>query len=423
MVVRELEISFWLVVALACLPVFWIRRRSWQGALGASTALLFERLGATFIKIGQILSTRPDLFPPEFLEPLVELQDRVPPFSGETAKAVIVEEFGAPIESIFTEFSAAPVASASVSQVHRAVLAAARGAMPAGAVVAVKIRRPGIVRRAYLDEAILRAGARLAAAVPTIGLVSPVESVNHFCEAVNLQLDFRFEAKNNHRFRENFAGDFHVLFPALVDDLCTDRVLAMEFVEGVKDGDLESVGCERSYLARKGIEIICRMIYHHGFVHADLHPGNILYLAGNRIALIDVGLVATMDDDSRNIMARLNLYILSGMGPELARMIYDESPVKDVRDYAGFERDVTEFVGKIHGRPISELQITVLIGELFNILRRHRIHAAANFTVVNIAMMVAEGLGRKLDPTIDLSAEALPYIQSALGLTASRATV
>jgi ubiquinone biosynthesis protein len=243
-----------------------------------------------------------------------------------------------------------------------------------------------------------------------------VESVNHFCEAVNLQLDFRFEASNNRRFRDNFAADPHVLFPALVDELCTDRVLTMEFVHGVKDADLESVGCERSYLARKGIEIISRMIYHHGFVHADLHPGNILYLAGNRIALIDLGLVAALDDESRNALARLNLYILSGTGGKLARMIFDESPVKDVGNYPAFEKDVVEFVGKIHGRPLAEMQITVLIGELFNILRRHHIRAAANFTVVNIAMMVAEGLGRKLDPTVDLSAEALPYVQSALGL-------
>jgi len=161
------------------------------------------------------------------------------------------------------------------------------------------------------------------------------------------------------------------------------------------------------------------MIYHHGFVHADLHPGNILYLAGNRIALLDLGLVAELDDDSRDVIARLNLYILSGMGRELARMIYDESPIKGVADYASYEQDVERFVARIRGRPLAELQITVLIGELFNLLRRHRIRAAADFTVVNIAMMVAEGLGRKLDPTLDLSVEALPYIQSALGVAAT----
>jgi ubiquinone biosynthesis protein len=415
MLARELEIAFWLAVAVACLPFFWLRRRSVAGALGEAAALLCRRLGATFIKIGQIVSTRPDLFPPEFLVPLVALQDRVPAFDSVEAVRAIEEEFDRPLADVFSEFSLRPIASASVAQVHRAVLREAHGALAAGGVVAVKIRRPGIVRRAYLDEAILRGGARLASIVPTLGLISPVESVNHFCEAVNLQLDFRIEARNNHRFRENFAGDSHVVFPALVEDLSSDRVLTMEFVEGVKDDEVERLGCDRPVLARKGIDVICRMIYHHGFVHADLHPGNILYLAGNRIALLDLGLVATLDDDSRDVIARLNFYILTGRGPELARMIFDESPVKDVRDYARYERDVVDFVSRIHGRPLAELEITALIGELFNLLRRHRIHASADFTVVNIAMMVAEGLGRKLDPTLDLSVEALPYIQSALG--------
>ena len=412
---RELQITVWLLVAVVCLPVFWARRRTLRGALGASAALLLRRLGATFIKVGQIVSTRPDIFSPEFLAPLVELQDRVPPFSAGEARAAIEEEFGKRLEELFSEFSTVPVASASVAQVHRAVLRQAQGSsMPAGTVVAVKVRRPGIVRRAVLDEAILRAGARLVALVPTAALISPVESVQQFCRAVNLQLDFRIEAANSRRFRENFAGDAHVVFPALVDDLCTDRVLTMQFIEGVKDDELEAIGCDRRFLARKGIEIICRMIYHHGFVHADLHPGNILYLRGSRVALIDLGLVAELDAEARGVIARLNFYMLSGMGPELARMIFEESPVKNVPDYGRFEQDVVAFVSRVYGRPLGELQITALIGELFNLLRRHRIHADATFTVVNIAMMVAEGLGRKLDPELDLSAEALPFLQSAI---------
>ncbi len=414
LVVRLLQILFWDAVALVCLPFLCLRRRSGLGGLGAATALLFRKLGATFIKIGQIVSTRPDIFPPVFLEPLVALQDRVPPFSFDEVKSAIAEELGAPLDEIFSEFSTAPVASASVAQVHRARLRAAHGAMPAGTLVAVKIRRPGIVRRAYLDEAILRTGARLAALVPTLAMISPVESIDNFCDAVNLQLDFRIEAVNNRRFRENFAGDPHVVFPELVDDLCTDRVLTMEFIDGVKEEALESVGCSRKFLGKKGIEIISRMIYQHGFVHADLHPGNLFYLAGNRVALIDLGLVAALNDDSRDVIARMNGYILMGRGAELARMIYDESIIKNVRDYAAYEREVVDFVSRIHGRPLAELQITVLIGELFDILRRHHIRAAADFTVVNIAMMVAEGLGRKLDPTLDLSIEALPYIQAVL---------
>ena len=147
----------------------------------------------------------------------------MPPFDSALARRAIEEEFAQPLGDLFADFSAQPIASASVAQVHRALLREARGPLPAGAVVAIKIRRPGIVRRAYLDEAILRVGARLLSLIPTVGLVSPVESVDHFCEAVNLQLDFRIEAANNRRFRDNFAADPHVVFPALVPPPTTTR--------------------------------------------------------------------------------------------------------------------------------------------------------------------------------------------------------
>jgi ubiquinone biosynthesis protein len=410
-VAREVQIAFWLAVAALALPVFRLRRGSWTAALGAATAFLFERLGATFIKIGQIMSTRPDVFPPEFLAPLALLQDRVRPFPFADVRNVLEEEFGGPLEATFAEISAEPVASASVAQVHRARL---RDRPDAPAVVAVKIRRPGIVRRAYLDEAILRAGARLVTWIPTASLVSPVESIDQFCRAVNLQLDFRIEAANNRTFRRNFAGDPHVVFPALVDDLCTDRVLVMEFVEGVKDDDLAAVGSDPAFLARKGIEIICRMIYHHGFVHADLHPGNVLYLSGNRFALLDLGLVARLDDEARRTIAEINFYMAAGKGKELAALMGRDTPWPSAAAYTAFERDVADYVSRVHGRPLEELQITALIGAIFNLLRRHRVRARADFTVVNIALMVVEGIGRRFDPSLNPSLEALPWLHAAL---------
>jgi ubiquinone biosynthesis protein len=413
LVVRNLQIAFWLAATLLALPIFRARRGSWTGAAGAAIAFLFQRLGATFIKVGQIMSTRPDIFPVEFLAPLSLLQDRVPPFPFAEVRAALEEEYGRPLDDVFDELSPEPVASASVAQVHRGVLRE-RAGRPA--VVAVKVRRPGIVRRAYLDEAILRTGAQVVALVPTVSLISPVESVDHFCQAVNLQLDFRIEAENNHTFRRNFADDPHVLFPELVDELCSDRVLVMEFIDGVKDSELCAVGNDPRYLARKGIEIICRMIYHHGFVHADLHPGNVFYLPGNRIALLDLGLVARLDDDARRTIAEINFYMAAGMGKELAALMGAETVWSSPDAFAAFEADVIGYVARVHGRPLEELQITALIGEIFNLLRRHRVRAKADFTVVNIALMVVEGIGRKFDPTLNPSVEARPWLEAALGV-------
>jgi ubiquinone biosynthesis protein len=415
LVVRNVQIAFWLAVTALAFPVFRLRRGSSVGALGTAIAFLFQRLGATFIKVGQIMSTRPDIFPAEFLEPLALLQDRVPPFPFDEARKALETEYGRRLEDVFAEFSREPIASASVAQVHRGVLRDREGRPD---VVAVKVRRPGIVRRAYLDEAILRAGAKVIELVPTVALISPVESIDNFCRAVNLQLDFRIEAENNRTFRKNFADDPHVLFPRLVDELCSDDVLVMEFIDGVKDADLAKVETDRIYLARKGIEIICRMIYHHGFVHADLHPGNVLYLTGNRIALLDLGLVARLDEEARRTIASINFFMAAGMGKELAALMGADTNWPSPEAFAAFESDVIVFVARVHGRPLEELQITVLIGELFNLLRRHRVRARADFTVVNIALMVVEGIGRKLDPTLNPSVEARPWLEAALaGLT------
>lgn len=413
LIARALQIHFWLVAASLLWLGMRLRGRSGAAAAGVAITFLFERLGATFIKIGQIMSTRPDIFPPELLGPLSRLQDRVPPFPFSAVRATLEEDWGRPLGEVLAEISEQPVASASVAQVHRAVLLDREGKPD---VVALKVRRPAIVRRAELDEAILRTGARLAALIPTVSLLSPVEAVDQFCTAVNLQLDFTIEAANNRRFQANFAGDPHVSFPELVDELCSDRVLVMEFVAGVKDDQLAEVGGDPRFLARKGVEIICRMIYHHGFVHADLHPGNVLYLPGNRFVLIDLGLVATLDDESRRTISAINLYMAAGMGKELAALMGGETKWPTPAAYAAFERDIVDFVSRVQGRPLEELQITVLIGEIFNLLRRHHVRARAEFTVVNIALMVVEGIGRKFDPTLNPTQEARPWLEAALGL-------
>ncbi len=419
-VVRALQISLWSAIALWSVPILRLRRRSWQAAAGQAIVTLLQRLGATFIKIGQIMSSRPDVFPADFLAPFMALQDRVPSFPFEDVRRAIEEDFGRRLEEIFAEIDEAPVAAASIAQVHRAVLHEAElpPTLPSR-VVAVKVRRPEIVRRALLDEAILRFAARLASFVPTLSLISPFEAAGEFCAAVNKQLDFRLEAENNRRFRKNFEHMPLAVFPALVDSLCTDRVLTMEFIDGVKFEKIREIGNDPRVIARNGVEAISRMIFHHGFVHADLHPGNLLTMPGNRVAFLDLGLVGELDGRDRRRLALAMYYMLANKGAEAARWFYEESISQKVVDYAAYEQEFVDYAAQLNDRPIEQLQITAVIIGLYDILRRHRIRLEATFTVANVAIIVMEGSGRDLDPQISITREARPYLESALAIAAA----
>ncbi len=417
LIVRVCQILFWLAVTIAAAPIFLVARRSWRGAAGAAATFLFQRLGATFIKVGQIMSTRPDIFSAEFIAPITTLQDRVPGFSFADVRRTIEEDFRRKLEEIFEEFDRAPIASASIAQVHRAVLQEAE--LPPtfpSRTVAVKVRRPGIVRRAYFDEAILRFVGRALSLIPTLFLLSPLEAIAEFCEAVNRQLDFRIEADNNRRFRKDFDDDAHLVFPALVDQLCSDRVLTMELIHGVGIDRIHAVGSDPTFIARKSLEIIARMVFQHGFVHADLHPGNVLYMAGNRIALLDVGLVGVLDHEHRRRFALFIYFTLTGQGAETARWLHEEAQWKRVTDYAAYERDMVELVAHNFDRPVSEVQYTARLAELFALLRRHRLRLEATFTMEFIALVTGEGIARKLGPKLNPGREMRPYVESALAL-------
>src|SRR6266446_2416229 len=241
-------------------------------AYGRSLRFMLEGLGATFTKIGQIMSTRPDLLPPEIIKELVHLQENVKPFSAKTAREIVEEDFGQPIDQIFSEFDDTPLAAASVAQVHRGRL------RKTGEMAAIKIRRPSIARWADLDQSIILALAHALELIPTMKLVSPVESARQFCAAISRQLDFRIEAANNRRFRENFRDSPEVVFPRLYEEFYSERVLTMEFVQGYRDREFAEAGIDGTKVAGLGIKVFCKMTFIDGFVHADLHPGNVRFL-------------------------------------------------------------------------------------------------------------------------------------------------
>lgn len=366
-------------------------------------AELLVALGATFVKVGQIMSTRPDLFPPHIIKALTRLQDDVGAFAWRHVERAITAELGQPPSALFATFDPTPVASASVAQVHRATLAD-------GTEVAVKVRRPGLDDIVWFDLAVMRLFARVIAVVPTIRLLAPVESVDQFGASIRAQIDLRVEADNNRRFTKNFAHDADVGFPKLHDALCSRSVLTMDFIRGVKVLDAPAkLGVDATRLAKVGFRTLLQMVFADGFVHADLHPGNILVDANGKVMILDLGLTAELDDAARRAFAQFFASWAGGNGAIMARLMSELSPSSKVADYAKFEAEVNEFVAKYHGKALGEVQVSTVAFDMFNILRRHRVRVNPTYTMCNVAIAVTEGIGKQLDRSLDLTQEALPF--------------
>jgi ubiquinone biosynthesis protein len=375
-------------------------RQAWFA--GRLTSLLIA-LGATFVKVGQIMSTRPDLFPPHIIKALTRLQDNVGAFSWAAVERTVLEDLGKPIGELFASFEREPIASASVAQVHRATLAS-------GDEVAVKVRRPGLDDLVRFDLSTMRLFARVIAVIPTLRLLAPVESVDEFGRAIRAQIDLRIEAANNARFTANFAGDPDVTFPKLYPALCSQRVLTMAFAHGAKIHDAPAKqGADATRLARIGFRTLLKMVFADGFVHADLHPGNILVDESGTIVILDLGLTAELDEAARRAFALFFASWTGGNGKVMAKLMSELSPSARVADYAAYEREVDEFVGRYLGKALGEVQVSTVAFDMFNILRRHRVRVNPVYTMCNVAIAVTEGIGKQLDPRLDLVQEAMPF--------------
>lgn len=424
LIVRQAQIAFWLAVAVpeaivrslrallggeADRPAAALRR----GA-GRTLRLTFQRLGATFVKIGQIASTRPDLLPREVIDELASLQREVPPFPSAIARRVVEEDTGQTIESLFSRFDDVPVASASVSQVHRATLRAT------GEEVAVKVRRPDIVRRVELDASVILAGARLLGAVESLALLDPVHQGRVFCSAIQAQLDFRSEALNNQRFREALAPLQGVVLPRLFDSLCSERVLVMDWLDGVHEHEIERAGLSTKEFAPVLIQMFCTMVFDHGFVHADLHPGNLMFLPDSRVALFDLGMVADLDDQVRLLFAQALFFLVRVMPDELAQLLLDHLRHPPAMDVDALRADIRDFMDTYLDVTLAELEVAAAIGRFFAIVRRHRFIMDSRLTVLFVSFITAQGLGQRLDPDLNVFEVIKPWVARVASELAER---
>jgi ubiquinone biosynthesis protein len=397
------------------------RRQAWFGDVVLD---LFRELGATFIKVGQIMSTRPDLIPDYLSKALQRLQDDVGPFPLKDVLRTIEQDLGGPVARHFPEFAPVPLASASVSQVHKARL-------PAGRLVAVKVRRPDVVELCTFDLHVMRVGARALNAIPSIATLAPVATVEEFGRAIFAQLDFRVEARNNRRFRANFAGDPNVTFPEVIEPLSSERILTMSFVEGTKILSTRDTRSDPKRVARLGLQVLMKMIFEDGFVHADLHPGNIFITPDDKIALLDLGLVGELDEPHRRGFTKFFTAWAQRDGDTMARLMYEMSsnaaataggPPPDPAAFERYRAAIIEFVGRYWGQRMGEVQVGKVLFDMLGILRRHRVRVNPTFTIVNIAIAVTEGIGKQLDPELDLMSEALPYFLAHPPPTAATTT-
>ncbi len=370
--------------------------------------MAFEELGSTYIKLGQTLSTRPDLIPADFIQELSLLQDQVPPFPFVEVKTIVEKEFGRPLEDTFTFFEETPIASASIGQVHKAGLAD-------GEIVAVKVQRPGIRKMIEVDlEIMLHLATLMERHVEDVALHRPTKIVEEFARSIEKETDYTSEAANIERFARNFLDDPTLYVPRVYHDKSSPRVLTMEFVDGIKVSEtqrLEATGQDMKLITTRGADLILKQVFEHGFFHADPHPGNIFVLPGNVICLLDFGMAGSVDLKTREDFVDLVDAVVNRDEYRTTQVLLKFTTWDAEPDVRLLEKEVAEFMGKHLYKSLKDIRLGHLIQNLFELVANHRLRIPPDIFLVMKAMATVEGVGLKLDPEFNMIAQSAPFIK------------
>ena len=370
-----------------------------------------ERLGPTFIKFGQVLSVRPDLVPKEYSIELEKLQDSVPPFQFNEVKKIIEKDFGKSPDKLFLHFEKNPIASASISQVHKAVL-------KTGEKVAVKVQRPDVKHIMETDiEIMLYVANLLDKHVEKIKRFEPLRIVNEFKEWTEKELDFRLEARNAKRFGQNFKGSKTVHIPKVYDELTSERVLTLEFIDGVELHNIKEIKKRKinfDEIIKNSFDAVMTQVFVHGIFHADPHPGNIIIMRNNSVAFVDFGIVGYFDERLKNKCIDLLYGIVEQDERIVANTLISMGMENEDIDYEQLKSDIGILMQPLQGSSIKDIRVSKVLEEIIDIALRNKLKIPASFVLFGKTIITLEGNALEYDPNFKIVETAKPFIEKII---------
>ena len=388
-------------------PSLFLEKKPSTLAPGARLRLACEELGPTFIKLGQLVATRPDAFPESVISELRKLQDKVPPFAPQQAVEILERELGGPLERHFRRFQELPLAAGSIAQVHRAEL-------NDGEQVVVKIRRPKIVRMIDTDMDIVRGlAALLEENVPEIESIAPLRIAEEFHRSMRRECDFRKEAHYMALFAQQHHDKPSLIVPATFPRLSTARVLTMEYIDGRKIDEIVLSGqhlLDGPALARTLTKVVLDSLFLHRFFHADPHLGNVLVTPDSRIALIDYGAMGRLDRQRMFVVLRFLAATLAKDPERMLHVLQEAQMAPEEMDEAAVRVQIMEILDSYLGRSLGELDLSRLLGEVFEVVRRYGIKPPADVLMIAKSLTALESIGSALDPSFNPLQVIKPYV-------------
>ena len=369
--------------------------------------MALEELGPTFVKFGQMLSTRPDMIPLELIGELEKLQDKVPLFSTEDARQIIEKELGNTIDLLFKDFTDSPLASASIAQVYKAV-------SPDGETLAIKVQRPDIDKIIEVDlEIMLHLATLIEKHFRQSDILDPVTTVEEFARVIRKELNFKIEAANIERFAINFQSEMTIHVPHVYREFSSGKVLTMEFIGGFKVSDIardeaRDLGIDPKVVASRGADLVLKQIFEDGFFHADPHPGNIRVLKDNVICFLDYGMMGSISGQHREDLADILIGIIKKDEHKITKTILKLGEYGKTDDIE-LESDIAELIDVYASCPLKDLEVGSLLHHIAGVIAVHRLKAPRDFYLLAKALVTIEGVGREIDPDFNAVEHAEPF--------------